>query len=88
MIKLHQLYEAISEMEKLRISGEEMIILSPPDVVRRLAFEEMLDVAMIWEDCPGRRHRFHGILVVEDPEIREVVVRSLITDHRVVVKGE
>ena len=81
-MKYTQLLEAISEIEKWRINRQEMVILAPLNTMARMIAET--DHIDDWYDG-SNNPQFHGILVVEDEQITKVVVKSLISDHRVEV---
>lgn len=89
MTTIIKIEEAIQEIESKRISKDHMVILSPPDFIKGLQFPE-INYSLLFEKCTGPHSptKYCGILVVEDESIETVIVRSLISDHRVVVGGE
>lgn len=89
MIKLHQLHEAIFEVEKHRVHRSHIVIFSPPYVVRACAgWDAPLGQCALLYDLPGEPIRFAGILIIEDECFNEVVVKSLISGHRIVVEDK
>lgn len=81
-MKYIQLLTAISEIEKWRISRTEMVILAPPNTLAKLLLE--IGTADRWYDSSNKSF-FQDILFVEDEQIKQVVVKSLISSHRVEV---
>ena len=89
MIKLHQLHEAIFDVEKHRVHRSHIVIFSPPYVVRAcVGWDALPGQPALLYDLPGEPIRLSGILVIEDECFNEVVVKSLVTDHRVVVEDK
>lgn len=89
-----QLLEAIADVEmwNYKYTGlqDHIVILAPRDTLAALWAEE------VGEGHPDGRltqcasqdnslPRFNGLLVIEDESLTQIVVRSLISDHRVVV---
>ena len=84
MITMSKLEESIQEVESKRISRDNMVILSPPDFIKSFLLQE-IDYDLFFTKCSGifSPTKYCGILVVEDESIKTVIVRSLISDHRV-----
>ena len=81
-MKSIQLMAAIAEIQKWRIDSKEMIILAPPNTLFWMGAEHVLDE---WY-AGSNKLTFQGILVVEDEHITKVIVRSLISNHRIEIE--
>ena len=81
-MKYIQLLTAISEIEKWRINRHEMVILAPPDTLAKLLLETGTVDRWYYR---SNKPFFQDILIVEDEQIKQVVVKSLISNHRVEV---
>ena len=88
-----QLQEAIADIKMWRVSEDNMVILAPPYTLEQLINEEFINGKTQIRDCvsqPGGvdlvAPRFNGILFVEDTLVTQVIVKSLVSEHRVVVQ--
>ena len=84
MTTMLKLEEAVQKIESMRIAKDNMVILSPPDFIKSFLLQE-IDYDLFFTKCSGifSPTKYCGILVVEDESIKTVIVRSLISDHRV-----
>ena len=90
MLNTIQLVEAIAEIEKMRIHRKHMVILAPTNTLAMLLRDSENGVPrlskLLCRVSPGKNPRFNGVLVIEDESHSEIVVKSLISEHRVRVK--
>ncbi|OEU66308.1 MAG: hypothetical protein BA863_10445 [Desulfovibrio sp. S3730MH75] len=89
-----QLSEAITKIQAHGIKTEEMVILAPVGTLGGLDLYEHLYLTngkrascapRLYFQAPGMLSNFNGVLVVEDQMHTKVVVKSLISEHRVEV---
>jgi len=88
-----QLLEAIADVKMWHISDKHIVILAPMATLETLIREELTNGKDCPEAClsqPVYTHqaesRFNGLVVIEDPSLTQVVVRSLVSGHRAVVQ--
>jgi len=89
---ISQLLEAIADVQMWRISSDQMVILGPPNTLTRAIEEEFTNGKESVGHCLTRRseetgeiNRFNGVMFIEDAALTQIVVKSLISDHRVIV---
>jgi len=85
MSMFNQLVQAIYDLqEKFGIKNEETIILSPTGTMISM-FENSLQMkSLVKLDGKGfQPNKFLGILILEDPALNKIVVRSMVSDHRI-----
>ena len=84
IVMLTKLFNAVFEIEKNRIAKKNMVILCPIGFFSSLLLENAFHEAH--RDVMSNNPMFSGILVVEDESMDKVIVRSLISEHRVEVE--
>jgi len=86
MVTIVQLLEAVNKVQVQRISTDDMVILAPVGTMVLLSRQECENSSAVpWLCAQSKPPRFNGVLVVEDEIITQVIVRSLVTGHRVEV---
>lgn len=83
---LLRVYEATQELAKLRIAGSQMIILTPPGWLESSVVHDVTsyDHQYLVGMYPTGEFKLAGITVVQDEAIvGKIVIRSLISEHRI-----
>jgi len=88
-----QLLEAIADVKMWQIADKHIVILAPPNTLECLVQEELTNgEGEIWQRLAQPTwggycaSRFNDILFIEDESLTQIVVKSLISDHRAVVQ--
>ena len=88
-----RLLEAIADVQMWRIADKHLVILAPPDTLEQLMNEELINgkedhrLCLSQPEWVGNKEsRFNDILVIEDESLTQVVVKSLVSEHRAVVQ--
>lgn len=79
--KISQLLEAIVELTEYRISQDDMMILAPPGTIDELVKQGGGSCLVC--NSMGMIPTFNDVLLIEDDIIPKVVVKSLVSLHRV-----
>jgi hypothetical protein len=85
------LCDAIYNIEKFAIGAKDIVILCPykyPDYLWKEIYNTSGSTDLGFSVFATKEHRnsFYGILVIEDPSINTLVVKSLISSHRVEIR--
>ena len=88
-----RLLEAIADVKMQNIPEKHIVILAPVNTMVKLLQEELINgktnpafcltqLGGITVELP----RFNGLLVIEDFALTQIVVKSLVSEHRAVVQ--
>jgi len=85
-----QLLEAIADVEMWTAGlRERIVILAPLNTLEKLYQEEMINEGgnrlMQTSDPGDGLSKFNNILFIEDESLTQIVVRSLVSEHRAAV---
>jgi hypothetical protein len=80
-----KLLEAIAEINTMRISNADMLILMPESVLTDLVCLDAVSTRFI-DISPKKLYEFNGVRIIEDRSICKVVVKSMISDHHIEVE--
>jgi len=87
-----QLLEAIADVKMWNIPEKYIVILAPLNTLEKLMHEELINGKETAKFCLSQPtwientiNRFSDILVIEDSSLTQIVVKSLVSEHRVVV---
>lgn len=88
-----QLLEAIADVKMWNIPEKSIVILAPLNTLEKLMHEELINGKEAAEFCLSQPtwmentiNRFSNILVIEDASLTQIVVKSLVSDHRAVIQ--
>lgn len=85
-----QLEEGITEIEKWRISRKDIVILAPPNTMANIEARYSMGCSrplFYYNESLNKAPQFNGVLVIEDESHSRIVIRSLVSNHRVEISN-